>query len=108
MTQRLLNLMTVSLLVCVATGVAYLATARVSLYGPGGPHFSVRGSPWLGWGCVGSYTVWLVLFLRSVSIANQRNGRLRDGLCPSCGYNLTGNISGSCPECGAPTGTPTA
>lgn len=22
--------------------------------------------------------------------------------CPMCGYNLTGNISGRCPECGAP------
>ena len=21
-------------------------------------------------------------------------------LCPSCGYNLTGNVSGRCPECG--------
>jgi hypothetical protein len=22
------------------------------------------------------------------------------GLCPSCGYNATGNVSGICPECG--------
>jgi hypothetical protein len=22
--------------------------------------------------------------------------------CPSCGYNLTGNVSGVCPECGTP------
>jgi rubrerythrin len=26
-----------------------------------------------------------------------------DGIhCPGCGYNLTGNLSGVCPECGAP------
>ena len=25
------------------------------------------------------------------------------GLCIDCGYNLTGNISGVCPECGTPT-----
>jgi hypothetical protein len=25
------------------------------------------------------------------------------GLCASCGYNLTGNASGVCPECGTPT-----
>jgi hypothetical protein len=25
------------------------------------------------------------------------------GTCLSCGYNLTGNISGVCPECGTPT-----
>ena len=23
------------------------------------------------------------------------------GLCPRCGYDLTGNVSGVCPECGA-------
>ena len=29
-------------------------------------------------------------------------GRLaRAGQCPSCGYNLTGNVSGVCPECGS-------
>ena len=24
------------------------------------------------------------------------------GLCISCGYSLTGNVSGICPECGTP------
>ena len=24
----------------------------------------------------------------------------RKGLCPQCGYDLTGNVSGVCPECG--------
>ena len=28
--------------------------------------------------------------------------RRRLGLCPSCGYDLTGNASGVCPECGTP------
>lgn len=28
--------------------------------------------------------------------------------CRSCGYDLTGNTSGRCPECGAATGVPTA
>ena len=26
--------------------------------------------------------------------------RLRHGLCIKCQYNLTGNVSGVCPECG--------
>lgn len=27
------------------------------------------------------------------------------GTCQACGYNLTGNVSGKCPECGAPLRT---
>jgi hypothetical protein len=26
--------------------------------------------------------------------------RLAKGQCPHCGYDLTGNVSGVCPECG--------
>ncbi len=29
-----------------------------------------------------------------------RAGRVRPGHCNHCGYNLTGNVSGVCPECG--------
>jgi len=32
-----------------------------------------------------------------------RNRRRRGG-CAACGYNLTGNVSGVCPECGAAAG----
>ena len=32
----------------------------------------------------------------------RRGRRSRSGLCPSCGYSLTGNTSGVCPECGTP------
>lgn len=31
----------------------------------------------------------------------RRYRRRRRGLCARCGYNLTGNVSGVCPECGA-------
>jgi hypothetical protein len=35
--------------------------------------------------------------------ARRRHARQRrEGLCLSCGYNLTGNVSGICPECGTP------
>ncbi|UCC32450.1 MAG: hypothetical protein JSU86_09245 [Phycisphaerales bacterium] len=30
----------------------------------------------------------------------RRSRRRRQGLCLRCGYNLTGNVSGVCPECG--------
>ena len=29
-------------------------------------------------------------------------GRIRPGHCQHCGYDLTGNVSGRCPECGKP------
>ncbi|HEY3243575.1 MAG TPA: hypothetical protein VGM03_09510 [Phycisphaerae bacterium] len=32
----------------------------------------------------------------------RRYRRRVHGQCPSCGYDLTGNVSGVCPECGAP------
>jgi hypothetical protein len=38
----------------------------------------------------------LVIFL----IVRVRRLRQCDGCCAGCGYNLTGNVSGICPECG--------
>ncbi len=37
-----------------------------------------------------------------------REGKPRQGHCRRCGYDLTGNVSGRCPECGAvvPAGPP--
>jgi len=35
--------------------------------------------------------------LRHTDIKGRRSAR---GLCIHCGYNLTGNVSGVCPECG--------
>ena len=44
--------------------------------------------------------LWLVLFTGLGFSALRRALRLRRGLCPACGYDLTGNTSGVCPECG--------
>ena len=38
---------------------------------------------------------------RAVRIADERR---RQGLCARCGYDLTGNVSGVCPECGTRAG----
>lgn len=43
--------------------------------------------------------VWLLLTLRRHRTARRR----RLGRCLACGYDLTGNVSGVCPECGSLT-----
>ena len=43
---------------------------------------------------------WLFLGLPWVPRAQRLAHRRRNGLCLKCGYNLAGNVSGACPECG--------
>ena len=54
---------------------------------------------WLLSGSALAYPVFM--FIRAPL---RRRRRDRDGLCLSCGYNLTGNTSGVCPECAAKVG----
>ncbi|MBU0717644.1 MAG: hypothetical protein KJ749_05290 [Planctomycetes bacterium] len=53
--------------------------------------------------------VWVVAFLLGIYPAVsfirgplRRRRRRKRGLCIKCGYNLTGNVSGVCPECAEP------
>ena len=49
------------------------------------------------------FTITALLPLRHLYIVRtrwQREKRQKRGLCETCGYNLTGNVSGVCPECG--------
>ena len=39
----------------------------------------------------------LTYWLSPVHVEHRRR---KKGLCINCGYNLTGNLSGICPECG--------
>ena len=45
-----------------------------------------------------AYPLWILV--RHVHRTETRRVRRRLGLCRDCGYNLTGNESGVCPECG--------
>jgi hypothetical protein len=86
----------------------------VSLRRDPGEDFELTDSAqWLrrtGWGCyiLLSVNAWfpLVLFAvyplwRLVRFRPLRRAyRRRRGWCPACGYDLTANLSGVCPECG--------
>jgi hypothetical protein len=53
-------------------------------------------------GITGILAGWLALLVRWLA-ARRFDHRHREGFCTACGYNLTGNLSGVCPECGTPT-----
>jgi len=47
--------------------------------------------------------LWIPLAVIGIpSLIAWRRSRRRSGHCTKCSYNLTGNISGVCPECGMP------
>lgn len=93
----------------------------VSYYSP--PRFlfdSMTGGSWMGFGYLRSRTfniawIYLVIFcpfwipvlvlasypaIAFIRSPLRRWRRRRRGLCIRCGYNLEGNVSGVCPECG--------
>ena len=67
-------------------------------------HLSIRAlcPAWLPAACLASYALSIKAYR-----ALRRRYRFAYGLCAQCAYDLTGNISGTCPECGTaiPKGT---
>jgi len=63
--------------------------AHVGLYRPAG-----------AWAVLAAWVAF-VAFLVCSPVARER-GRSARGLCTKCGYDLTANVSGVCPECGTP------
>jgi len=59
------------------------------------------------WIVLAGLLLWLVLFTllmrHAAHIARQRRERAK-GRCTTCDYDLTGNVSGRCPECGTSVG----
>lgn len=82
-------------------------------WGPAWLGFRWASDPWVG----GTYHVvelpyWFLtvplgiasgalVLHRRVIVPRRLRQRVRKGLCPTCGYDLRGNASGVCPECGA-------
>ncbi len=74
----------------------------------GVPHywgFQYWASPENGVDAYLTIPLWLPFLLTTVPtfILWRRDRRPPPGHCQRCGYNLTGNVSGRCPECGEAT-----
>jgi hypothetical protein len=54
---------------------------------------------------VGAIPFFIPLIAASLFVLRRRQ-RSRSGRCPYCGYDLTGNTTGICPECGTKRPTP--
>ncbi len=57
-----------------------------------------RVFPWWAWLIVVP-CAFIVIYGVYVEFTRQR---VTEGGCPNCHYDLTGNVSGVCPECGTP------
>lgn len=65
----------------------------------------IHGWAWLRcplWIPFAALAVFAVSATAITALRKRRRGRL--GLCVPCGYDLTGNLSGICPECGSNVG----
>lgn len=56
---------------------------------------------WLAWAVVSPYPIFVVA--KAILLPRLRRKR---GQCGSCGYDLTGNVSGACSECGRKIASP--
>lgn len=72
----------------------------VMLSAPGLGSWCARPASWLY-----AIPLWMPMLITAGvlcgAVVTARHAR-RAGVCAHCGYNLTGNISGICPECGTP------
>lgn len=58
---------------------------------------------WVGTPAAGRVQIplWALLLPATLGVVIlRRRGRVRPGACRLCGYDLTGNVTGRCPECG--------
>jgi hypothetical protein len=61
-----------------------------------------HASPWLAAGAAVTLLPLAAVAVRVHWHAHRVARRRAAGECLRCGYDLTGNVSGTCPECGTP------
>lgn len=61
---------------------------------------NTRRSLTLSWVAFAGLILWISRHVPGVAAYLRRKHRKRTGRCQACGYDLTGNQSGTCPECG--------
>ena len=78
--------------------IALFLISIILLFGPlcGSAFIS---SVLVGW--VGAFALSMVVGI-PFEVQRRSDQRSRQGFCQTCGYNLAGNQSGVCPECGSP------
>ena len=82
-----------------SAGLTFGVTAVASQLGQG--ELSPKLETFVLWcGSVASAIVTVVMAGFAYSRCRHRKIRLADGMCVACGYDLKGNASGRCPECG--------
>lgn len=81
-----------------------IGVAEALITAAGDPNYWRRVTiHWAQFGCVSWFLGGLLGYVTAKRFerAELRGAaRVAQGLCPQCGYNLTGNVSGRCPECG--------
>lgn len=83
-----------------ARAVPFVLTAEMISFASSHWSFSASLPLWMPLALLGAYP--LFVLWRDGRTARQRRER---GLCEKCGYDLTGNVSGVCSECGAKVGS---
>jgi hypothetical protein len=53
--------------------------------------------------CLPLWLPFLIVVIPAAFLWHHDRRRIQPGHCPACNYNLTGNTSGICPECGTAT-----
>ncbi len=91
------------------SGVTYYIPHGWTLIDPGDPLWGAMLYEWTWWAwrcdlgpnwCF-IFPLWVPLVITlPFGIFALRRSRMRPGYCATCGYDLKGNVSGVCPECG--------